>query len=83
MSAVEATSESVPVESRASSLTNGLVDDAVRRLRPHGNGIAVEAPDMRRAGIILAAVAAFGMGAFMLGPDYLRYGAALIAPPWK
>jgi hypothetical protein len=83
MSAVEATADAVPVESRASSLTNGLVDDAVRRLRPHGNGVAVEAPDIRRAGMVLAAVALFGAGAFMLGPDYLRYGAALIATPWK
>lgn len=83
MSAVEATSDSVPVESRTSSLTNGLVDDAVRRLRPHGNGVAVEAPDIRRAGLVLAALALFGFGAFMLGPDYLRYGAALIATPWK
>ena len=83
MSAVEATSDAVPVESRASSLTNGLVDDAVRRLRPHGNGVAVESPDIRRSGLVLAAVALFGFGAFMLGPDYLRYGAALIATPWK
>ena len=83
MSAVEATSDTAPPEWKGSSLTNGLVDDAVRRLRPHGNGIAVEAPSIRRTGMILAAVAAFGMGVFMLGPDYLRYGAALIATPWK
>jgi hypothetical protein len=83
MSAVEATSEATPREERGSSLTRGLVDDAVRRLRSHGNGIAVETPDIRRAGLILAGVAAFGMGVFMLGPDYLRYGAALIATPWK
>ena len=72
MSAVEATSDSVVHEERTSSLTRGLVDDAVRRLRSHGNGIAVEAPGIRRAGMILAGVAAFGMGVFMLGPDYLR-----------
>src|SRR6187401_2377871 len=83
MSAVEATSDNVPAEWRGSSLTNGLVDDAVRRLRPHGNGIAVEAPSIRRSGVVLAVVAALGMGFFMLGPDYLRYGAALIATPWK
>jgi hypothetical protein len=83
MSAVEATSDNVPAEWRGSSLTNGLVDDAVRRLRPHGNGIAVEAPAIRRSGVVLAVVAALGMGFFMLGPDYLRYGAALIATPWK
>src|SRR5687768_11060729 len=83
MSAVEATAPTAPEEYRGSGLTTGLVDDAVRRLRPHGNGVAVEAPNIKRAGLILAGVALFGMGAFMLGPDYLRYGAALIATPWK
>jgi len=43
----------------------------------------VEAPAIRRSGVVLAVVAALGMGFFMLGPDYLRYGAALIATPWK
>ena len=37
MSAVEATSETALPEYRGSGLTHGLVDDAVRRLRPHGN----------------------------------------------
>lgn len=83
MSAVEATSERAPPEFRGSSLTSGLVNDAVRRLRPHGGGIAVEAPKLQRAGLVLAGAALFGMGAFMLGPDYLRYAAALIATPWK
>ena len=51
MSAVEATSDSaLPEEYRSSSLTSGLVDDAVRRLRPHGNGIAVEAPSIKPRG---------------------------------
>src|SRR5687768_16529737 len=83
MSAVEATSETAHPEYRGSGLRHALASGAVRRLRPHANGIAVEAPGIRRARLVLAGVALFGMGAFMLGPDYLRYGAALIATPWK
>ena len=83
ISAVEATSPAASAEERASGLTAGLVNDAVRRLRPHGNGIAVEAPGIMRAGVLLAAIATFGTGLIVFGPGYLRYAAALIATPWK
>ena len=83
MSAVEATSPAMPSELRGSQLIGALVQDAVRRLRPHADGAIVEGPAIRRTGVMLLAVLALGVGIFALGPAYVRHGLALLATPWR
>ncbi len=83
ISAVEAGAPDAPEELRTGGLLAGLIQDAIRRLRPHRDGATVEEDAIRRAGFAFAGIVAIGVALFVLGPAYVRHGVSLIATPWR
>jgi hypothetical protein len=83
ISAVEVQQRPADEAARSPLLVQGLIGDAVRRVRQSPRVEGLESPATSRA-LAIAALIAVGLATVLVtGPDYLREGARLLVTPWK
>src|SRR5215467_12388725 len=68
---------------RSPAIVERLTRNALERVRRAGDGLAIDAGELRTNTAILASVTAAAMLFTVLGPQVLRHGLQLIAMPWS